>query len=343
MKLQPGVARLLSVIAPCRNEREHIVAFCRNVGEMQLPEGWQLEVLIADGRSDDGTRQLLEDWCERDARFHCVDNELRIVSPGLNRCIEASRGEIIVRLDIHSEYASDYFVQCVDALARTGADNVGGAWHAQGRTLMQQAVAAAFQSPWVAGGARSRNLDYEGEVDTVYLGCWPRATFEKVGGFDEQLVRNQDDEHNLRLHKSGARIWQSRLIRSTYFPRGRLSQVFRQYSQYGYWKPFVMKKHGQPAALRHLVPAAFIVVLVVALVLALSVSVWPLALLVAAYACLLLLALWGMRAVLKPGMALRVVGVIAAYHFGYGWGSLCGWRDVLLGRGPQPRWGALTR
>ncbi|WP_240939335.1 glycosyltransferase family 2 protein [Diaphorobacter sp. HDW4A] len=343
MNLQPGIPQLLSVIAPCRNEREHIVAFCANVAAMQLPHGWQIEVLIADGASDDGTRELLGDWCAKDARFQMTDNPQRIVSPGLNRCIVQSRGEIIVRLDIHSEYASDYFVQCVNTLARTGADNVGGAWHAEGRTPMQKAVAAAFQSPWVAGGALSRNLEYEGEVDTVYLGCWPRATFAKVGGFDEQLVRNQDDEHNLRLKKSGGRIWQSKTIRSTYFPRGKLPLVFKQYSQYGYWKPFVMKKHGQAAALRHLVPAVFVVALLVALVLAFTVAAWPLGLLVGAYACLLMLALWGMRSQLEPGMATRVIGVIAAYHFGYGWGSLCGWRDVLLGRGPQPQWGALTR
>lgn len=343
MNLLPGQSQLLSVIAPCRNEREHIVAFCRNVAAMELPSGWSLEVLIADGASDDGTRELLSGWCAQDARFHMVDNPLRIVSPGLNRCIERSRGEVIVRLDIHSEYASDYLLQCVNTLARTGADNVGGAWHAQGRAPMQKAVAAAFQSPWVAGGALSRNLAHEGEVDTVYLGCWPRATFSKVGGFDESLVRNQDDEHNLRLRKSGGRIWQSSTIRSTYFPRGRLGQVFKQYSQYGYWKPFVMKKHGQAAALRHLVPAAFVLSLAIAVVLAVTVAAWPLALLVAAYVCLLLLALRGMRAQLEPGMAMRVVGVIAAYHFGYGWGSLCGWRDVLLARGPQPQWGALTR
>ncbi|QNP47997.1 glycosyltransferase family 2 protein [Diaphorobacter aerolatus] len=343
MNLLPATPKLLSVIAPCRNERDHIIAFCGNVAGMQLPEGWQLEVLIADGRSDDGTRQLIEDWCARDARFHCVDNPLRIVSPGLNRCIEQSRGEIIVRLDIHSEYANDYLLQCVEALKRTGADNVGGAWHAKGRSLMQKAVAAAFQSPWVAGGARSRDLDFEGEVDTVYLGCWPRESFSRVGGFDEQLVRNQDDEHNLRLKKNGFRIWQSRAIRSSYFPRASLSQVFRQYSQYGYWKPFVMKKHGQAAALRHLVPAAFLLALLAALILAATVTAWPLLLLLAAYAGLLLLALWGMRSRLETGMAARVVGVICAYHFGYGWGSLCGWRDVLLARGPQPQWGALTR
>ena len=336
-------ANVLSVIAPCRNEQGYIEDFCRNVATMQLPQNWTLEVLIADGRSDDGTRELLNRWCALDRRFRWVDNPQRIVSTGLNRCIEASSGAVIVRLDIHSQYAPDYFVQCVKTLRTTGADNVGGAWRAEGRTSMQKSVAAAFQSPWVAGGARSRDVHYDGEVDTVYLGCWPRATLVKVGGFDEQLVRNQDDEHNLRIRRAGGKIWQSSNIWSTYFPRGQLGQVFRQYSQYGYWKPFVMKKHGQPAALRQLVPAVFVVALVVAVLLALAWSAWPLILLLIAYAGLHVLALIGMRKQLSADMIGPVMAVIGAYHIGYGWGTICGWRDILWGRGPQARWGALTR
>lgn len=342
--VEDATPMLLSVIAPCRNEAGYITDFCRNVSEMLLPSGWSLEVLIADGQSDDGTRELLSQWCISDARFRWVENPQRIVSTGLNRCIEASRGAVIARLDIHSQYADDYLLQCVQVLEQTGADNVGGAWRAQGSGGMQKAVAAAFQSPWVAGGARSRDVDFDGEVDTVYLGCWPRATLAKVGGFDEELVRNQDDEHNLRIRRAGGCIWQSSRIRSTYFPRGKLSQVFRQYAQYGYWKPFVIRKHGQPAALRHLVPAAFVVALAAAALLALSGRAWPLVALVDAYAVLLALALVGMREQANSlGKALRVVAVVAAYHVGYGWGSLCGWRDILLGRGPRPQWGALTR
>ena len=337
---------LLSVIAPCRNERAHILAFCESVARQALPPGWRMEVLVADGESDDGTRELLDGWCAQqntwNVRFQRVDNPGRIVSTGLNRCIAQARGEVIARLDIHSEYASDYLARCIEALRESGADNAGGPWRAEGRTPMQRAVAAAFQSRWVAGGARSRDLGYEGEVDTVYLGCWPRATFERVGGFDERLVRNQDDEHNLRLRRAGGRIWQSPRIRSTYFPRARLAQVLRQWAQYGYWKPFVIAKHGQPAALRHLVPAAFVLALGLGVVLAATVSAAPLAALGLAYGLLLALALAGMRG-LTPAHAARVVAVIAACHLGYGWGSLRGWCDVLRRREPRPGYGALTR
>lgn len=341
--LGPGEPGLLSVIAPCRNEQAHIQAFCQSVARQRLAPGWRMEVLIADGMSDDGTREALAQWCALDARFSWLDNPGRIVSTGLNLCLGASRGVVIARLDIHSEYADDYLAQCLQALQASGADNVGGPWRAQGQGALQSAVAAAFQSRWVAGGARSRDLAFEGEVDTVYLGCWPRATFTRVGGFDEQLVRNQDDEHNLRLRRAGGRIWQSPAIRSSYRPRARLAQVFRQYQQYGYWKPFVIARHGQPGALRHLVPAVFVLALALAAGLALAGWAAPLVALALAYGALVALALWDMRGRLPAAALLRVPAVIAAYHVGYGWGSLRGWWDVWRGRAPAPRFGALTR
>ena len=239
--------------------------------------------------------------------------------------------------------------QCLAALAETEADNVGGPWRAvadENAGAMQHAVAAAFQSRWVAGGALSRQVDYDGWADTVYLGAWPRASFERFGGFDEQLVRNQDDEHNLRIVKGGGRVWQSSRIRSVYRPRASLLQVFRQYLQYGYWKPFVMKKHGQAASVRHLVPGAFVFALALLLLLALAgLPAWPLFALVGVYASGAL----GMTAAvtrsqpLASAVLLRVPAVIAAYHFGYGIGSLIGWWDALRGAPGHARFSGLTR
>lgn len=361
-------AQTISVIVPCRNERDHIDVFCASVLEQRIPEGWDLEVLIADGRSDDGTRERLSHWVQQDPRFALIDNPGRIVSTGLNRCIERARGSFIVRLDVHTVYAHDYIEQCLKAWQRTGADNVGGPWRAMGKPgqKVQQAIAAAFQSKWVSGGALSRDLNYEGEADTVYLGAWPRQTFERFGGFDENLVRNQDDEHNLRIHKGGGRIWQSALIRSTYQPRASVGDVFRQYRQYGYWKPFVMKKHGQAAALRHLVPGLFVASLIGLLVLMLGfggltliassastlkwVSAWGT--LLCSLALLALCLTYGLAVLLVSLSISRELGgrllgqlpdVIAAYHFGYGLGSIRGWLDVW-GRGrPNPTFGRLTR
>lgn len=356
-------ARRVSVIAPCRNEREHVLAFCDAVAAQRLPNGVAIEVLVADGQSDDGTRELLDARCAADARFVRVDNPGRIVSTGLNRCLERARGAVIVRMDLHSVYEGDYIAQCLAALERSGAANVGGPWRAEGDASMQhhapggatqrdrsrgatqRAIAAAFQSRWVAGGARSRDLGYEGPVDTVYLGCWPRETFDRHGGFDETLARNQDDEHNLRLVRAGATVWQSALIRSRYRPRASLAQLFAQQRQYGYWKAFVMKKHGRAASLRQLVPGAFVAALGA---LAAASLAWPVArvgllALLGAYA--LYVAAATLAIARSAGLSLlpRLPLVIAAYHFGYGLGSLRGWVDVLVRGAPSPAFGVLTR
>jgi len=341
--------RLVSAIVPCRNELAHVARFAASALAEQLQAGWQLEVIVADGDSDDGTREVLARVAASDARLRIVANPARIVSTGLNRALAEARGEVIVRMDVHTTYAPDYVAECIAALARTGADNVGGPWRAEadsGGAAMQEAIVAAFQSPLVAGGALSRRLDHEGPVDTVYLGAWPRATFERFGEFDETLVRNQDDEHNLRIVAGGGRVWQSARIVSTYRPRARLGGVFRQYLQYGYWKPFVMKKHGQAAALRQVVPALFVTALAVSAGLAASrLTAWPIALLCAVYALMIVAMTAAIARSSRPRLAAlwRVPWVIVASHVAYGLGSIAGWIDVARGARGRAHFSTLTR
>ncbi|HXG24696.1 MAG TPA: glycosyltransferase family 2 protein, partial [Chthonomonadales bacterium] len=191
-----------SLILPCRNEAGHIEACLRSVLAFEPPPGG-FEVIVVDGMSEDGTREIVEQLAAEDPRLRLLDNPERITPCALNRGIGAARGEIIVRIDAHTEYAADYLCKCLEVLSETGADNVGGPWVARGRTYLQRAIAAAFQSPFAVGGARGHKANYEGPVDTVYLGCWPRTVLEQIGLFDEELARNQDDELNFRLIRAG--------------------------------------------------------------------------------------------------------------------------------------------
>lgn len=338
-----GAGRVVSAIAPCRNEYAAIDSFCASVLAQELPAGWHLELLVADGMSDDGTREKLANWSARVPGLQWIDNPGRIVSTGLNAALARSRGEVIVRLDIHTQFAPDYIAECLAALERTGADNVGGPWVAKGQGAVGRAISAAFQSRWVVGGARSRDTAYEGVVDTVYLGCWRRESFERFGVFDETLVRNQDDEHNLRIRLGGGRIWQSGRIRSTYRPRDSLAALFMQQRQYGYWRPFVMKKHGQPGSVRQLIPMAFVAACIVSLLAA----PWfwmPLATLMLAYSAYLA-AVSAQTARQAGDLSLlpRLPAVIAAYHVGYGTGTWQGLWDLILGRRAATSQTRLTR
>jgi succinoglycan biosynthesis protein ExoA len=203
-----------------------------------------------------------------------------------------------------------------------------------------------FQSRFGAGGGRAHDPAYEGSIDVVYLGCWRRGIFDKVGLFDEELVRNQDDEFSLRLIRSGGRIWQSPRIRSWYTPRGSLVALFRQYSQYGYWKVRVIQKHRLPAALRHLVPGSFLLFLFLALVASpwSAFARWSAVTLVGTYVVATLLASMHTAARSEWKLLPLMPVIFACYHFGYGSGFLHGIWDLLILRRPaRVSYTALTR
>lgn len=335
----------VSIVISCRDEQDYIEACIRSL-LAQEPTPGGFEVIIADGMSNDRTRDILNQLAREEPRLRILDNLGRIAPTGLNAAIRAAQGRIIIRIDAHTEYASDYVRQCLAVLQETGADNVGGPWIAEGEGSIGRAVAAVFQSPFAVGGARGHNPDYVGAVDTVYLGCWPREVFDRIGLFDEEMVRNQDDEFNLRLMRAGGKIWQSPRIRSWYRPRGSLRALFRQYMQYGYWKVRVIQKHRMPASVRHLVPGSFVLS---SIALSLGALWWP-------------LAAWGWLGLMGTYTACNVAAsystaarygwkllpllplVFACYHFAYGCGFLHGlWDFVILRRGPSRTYTELTR
>jgi glycosyltransferase involved in cell wall biosynthesis len=325
--------KLHSVIVPCRNELEHIDAFLDELAEQEMPPGWAVEWLIADGDSSDGTRERLAERARLDSRLVVIHNPRRIVSTGLNACIARAGGDVIARLDVHTNYAKDYLTRCLAVLDRTGADNVGGPWVAVGNGTKQAAIAAAFQCRWVVGGARSRDQSFEGWTDTVYLGCWPRSTFDRFGAFDENLVRNQDDEHNLRIRRAGGRIWQSSAIRSTYHPRAALAQLFAQQRQYGYWRPFVVRKHGIPASWRQLAPAALIAAGAISFAALPLSGAWPVAFLLGFYLVYLATVSFLVAASRGWRLLVRLPAVVAAYHVGYGLGT---WQGLFAQASTRP-------
>src|SRR5208283_2404575 len=186
----------VSVIIPCRNEAGQAEQCLRSVLSQEQPKRG-FEVVVADGMSTDGTRGIIRRISREDPKVSLFDNPEQIVSTGLNTAIRAAHGEVIVRMDAHTEYAPDYLLRCLEVLGETGADNVGGPARTTADTYMRKAVAVAYHSRFSVGGARFHDVNYEGPVDTVTYGCWRKATFERFGYFDEELVRNQDDEHNL--------------------------------------------------------------------------------------------------------------------------------------------------
>jgi len=333
----------VSAVIPCRNERDHIEACLRSILAQEPPLGG-FEVIVVDGMSDDGTRGVLQRLAADEPRLRIVDNPAGITPCAMNAGIEAARGQYIAIMGAHNRYAPDYLRRSVEVLEATGAHNVGGAMVCEAATPIQRAMAAAHHSPFSVGGARWHNPNYEGPADTVFGGVYRREVFDSFGNFDEELVRNQDDEFNLRLTRAGRMVWQSPLIRSWYHPRGTLSALFQQYMQYGYWKVRVIQKHKLPASTRHLVPAIFILLL---MILPLVSVIWR----PAAWLWLTLVSGYLLANLAASAITAGFHGwelfpmlprVFAAYHFAYGGGFLLGcWHFLLTGRrAPRP---ALTQ
>lgn len=316
----------VSLVLVCRNEVSHITDAIHSLLAQDYPED-KTEILVCDGMSDDGTRDEVGTLSEQHAPLRLVDNPGLTVPHAMNAGIRAARHEVIVRIDAHSRYAEDYVRQCVTALIESGADVVGGPWCAVGDGRVSRAVAAAFHSRFGMGGGRSHDTEYEGSVDTVYLGCWRRETLECLGLFDEGLTRNQDDELNLRVRRQGGTIYQTPRIKSVYTPRNSLRQLFRQYYQYGFWKVRVIQKHRLPASFRHLVPALFVVALALG---ALAVLFVGRTLLPIYLGGLGLYVVTNLGASLLAGagesVSTRVLlpAVFGVFHVGYGTGFLAG-------------------
>jgi glycosyltransferase involved in cell wall biosynthesis len=343
--MQTSKNPLVSVVLPCRNEAGQIQPCIRSILEQEPPEGG-MEIIAADGMSTDGTREYLEQVARHHPQVRVLNNPGRIVSTGLNAAIRAARGEIIVRMDAHTIYASDYVQQCLAVMQETGADNVGGPMQTRADTYLEEAIRAVFHTALAVGGARSHEPSYEGPADTVIYGCWKKAAFDRVGLFDEELVRNQDDEHNLRLSRAGGKIYQSPRIRSWYHVRGSLTALFRQYMQYGYWKVLVIRKHRLPGSVRHVVPGAFVgsVCFLVALGLFWRPALLAAGVLAIAYAVTAMALSLGIAARTRWLLLPILPAVVACFHIGYGYGFLRGILDfVILHNAPQARFVQLTR
>ena len=328
----------VSIIVPCRNEKNYIIPFLKSLFNQDYPSD-KIEILIADGMSNDGTREILQSFVKDKQYIRLIDNPEKIVSTGLNRAIQAAKGEIIIRMDVHSEYAVDYIHQAVTALKKSKADVVGGPWVARGKNYTQKAIAIAFQSPFSCGSARSHRHNYEGPADTVYLGCWWKKSFSKFGLFDKKLVRNQDDELNLRILRRGGRIWQTPKIRSWYYPRDTLSGLFKQYYQYGYWKVFVIRKHGKPASWRHLVPGVFVLTSFLGFAGSLFFDSlrWIVTLPIALYALFLLFGSFVTARKTSWKYLFMLPLIFATFHLGYGLGFLHGLISCASGSAKSSR------
>lgn len=259
--MQPRV----SIAIPCYNEAAYIERCLRSVLNQDYPSHL-LEAIVADGMSTDGTREILKNMAGAHEQIHFIDNPDRHTPKALNLGIGASKGEIIIILGAHAELQADFVSENVAVLNRyPEAGCVGGVIENVNENETAAIIARAMRSPFGVGNARFRTGGKGGYVDTVAFGAYRREVFDQIGTFDEELVRNQDDEFNYRLTINGWKIRFEPSIRSKYYVRSSYSKLFRQYFQYGYWKVYVNRKHKAVTSLRQLIPFLFVCFIVMTL------------------------------------------------------------------------------
>lgn len=315
----------VSVVMPIRNEAGYIRQGIAALLEQDYPED-RFEIIVADGMSDDGTRAILDELVKTCPKLIVIDNPERIVSTGLNAAIERARGEIVLRLDGHAEIAQDFILQNVLLLGEhPEAWIVGGPIVHVGRNAFAKAVAVAMSSRFGVGNASHRFAGFEGYAEGCAFPAIRKWVFDRVGNFDVQLVRNQDDEFNYRVTTAGGKVFISPRVRYEYFVRDTPRKLFRQYFQYSFWRIPVIRKHKRPTTLRQIVPSLFFAVMLVLLVVGLALR-QPLVAFALPCAYVLALVAIALPYVRSEGLAVawRVPIAMFTLQAAYAWGMVYG-------------------
>lgn len=326
---------MLSVIVPIYQEEKYISKCIDSMLSQDYPKD-DLEIILVDGMSKDRTREIVATYTAKYPFIRMIDNPERIAPCAMNRGIKEAKGDVIMRLDAHVYYPKNYFSLLVEKLNELpGAENVGALCNTLpvNESITARSIAAVLSSSFGMGNSHFRvGADKEMEVDTVPFGCFHRSIFDKVGLYDEELVRNQDDELNARIIKAGGKIYLIPQLVCEYYARDTAKKVYKMFYQYGVFKPLVNKKLGSPATVRQFFPLFFVLGLLAGPVVCLLLPVlW--------WAYFAVIMLWFILATsfsLKDSMNLKRIltqnWIYFVVHFGYGWGYIVGIYKILFHR-----------
>jgi len=320
---------LVSVIIPCRNEKNFIDKCLDSVLENDYPKD-KMEIFVVDGMSSDGTREIVEDYIQKYHFIKLIDNHKYIASSALNMGIKESRGDIIMRMDAHAIYDKSYISKCVNYLEEYGADNVGGIISITPRenNLMGRGIVKAMSSFLGTGGAKYKTspAKFE-EVDTVPFGCFRRDVFDRAGYFNENLKRSQDIEFNLRLKRAGGKIYLFPDITSQYFVRSDLKEFFIHNFRDGVWAVYPFKFTKTFFKLRHYLPLMFVSGLIGTLLLGIFFKPFYYLFLAEIFVYILVIFYATIKVSLNEKDARYLFSLpvaLAVRHFIYGFGSIFG-------------------
>lgn len=324
----------ISIICPIYNEEKYIHKCIQSMLSQDIDKN-EIELLLVDGRSTDKTREIIKDYQANHPLIQLIDNPERSVPYAMNYGIDASKGEIIVRIDAHSEFPTNYIRILKEKLTELNADNVGPVCLTlpANQTTQAKAIATALSSSFGVGNAYFRiGAKKIMEVDTVPFGCFKRETFDRIGKYDLELTRNQDDELNARIIKNGGKIFLIPDLVVKYYVRDTIKKTRKMYYQYGLFKPLVNKKIGSPATVRQFFPMLFVLGLIVGFVLSFVHLIFLyvyISVILIYLACAILFSY--MDAKEKKEIVYLPI-IFLTVHLAYGWGYLVGLFKIITGK-----------
>ena len=327
----------LTLILPIRNEFQFLSKALSSIINQKFPVN-NFEIIISDGGSTDGTLEIIDSIIQDNSNVHLIDNPQKIVSTGFNLALNKAKGDIIIRVDGHCEIPQNYIEKCYNLLKETDADIVGGVIETISFGLIGNAISIAQSSWFGVGGVkfRSNNLEKPDYVDTLAFGAHKREIFKDIGGYDEEMVCNQDDEFNHRALQAAKKIWIDPTIKTKYFARSSYLKLIKQYFNYGFYKVRGIQKRGGIVSIRHLIPSTFIVALIFTLIIGFFLqSPWI------SFSVGFLYLIFNLSASIFSTSSISVIPLISlafwTLHLGYGLGLIWGlirfinkWKDTEL-------------
>ncbi len=324
----------ITIICPIYNEEKYIAKCIDSIIYQDIDISMNsIELLLVDGMSNDRTREIIAAYQKKYTWIKVIDNPEKIVPVAMNLGIKNAKGDIIIRIDAHANFPNNYISELILYLEKLNADNVGAVCETlpANNTIKAQAIATALQSSFGMGNSYFRiGASQIMEVDTVPFGCFRKTLFEKIGLYDEELIRNQDDELNARIIKNGGKIYLIPNLIVKYFARDNISKIRTMFYQYGLFKPLVNKKLGNPATIRQFFPPIFVSGLIIGLILC---TINPIFL----YIYISVLGIYFISSIcfaIKDAKALREIFylpfIFLNIHMAYGWGYILGIYKVLF-------------
>ncbi|MCO6499781.1 MAG: glycosyltransferase family 2 protein [Vicingus serpentipes] len=336
--------KTVSIIIPCRNEEKYIKKCIDSILNSNYPKEL-IAIYVCDGLSDDQTRNIIKTLVHQNKNIHLIDNHEQTTPYALNLGLKASQDDVKIILGAHAEIDPNFISENITLLfSEEKIGCTGGVIENFYENKTAEIIGIAMASPFGVGNAHFRTGNKNGYVDTVAFGAYKKEVFEQIGYFDEELVRNQDDEFNYRLIKNGFKIYLSNKIKSKYYVRSSFSKLFKQYYQYGYWKMFVNKKHQTITTIRQIVPLFFVLFIFIGMITS-FIHIFFFILFVSVIVLYLLMSLiFSFKLVKKKKTLFLTSFTFFILHFSYGLGYLKGIFDfTLFNRFPNKRNTQLSR